>query len=59
MEYSLVAYSELTGNIIFQSEMYADTKENMRHLNKLYDDFETAANISCKFREHGDSHANE
>tara|TARA_R110002072_G_scaffold60809_2_gene153880 strand:+ start:30 stop:206 length:177 start_codon:yes stop_codon:yes gene_type:complete len=56
MEYSLVAYNELTGNIIFQGEPLRDTKENMRHLNKLYDDFETAANISCKFIEHGDSH---
>ena len=54
MEYSLVAYNELTGNNIFQSEIYADTKENMRHLNKLYEDFETTANISCKFREHGE-----
>jgi len=55
MNYSIVAYNELTGNNIFQSEIYADTKENMRHLNKLYEDFETAANISCKFREHGET----
>lgn len=54
MEYSLVAYNELTGNIIFQSEIYSDTKENMRHLNKLYYDFETASNISCKFKEHSE-----
>jgi len=55
MNYSIVAYNELTGNNIFQSEIYADTKENMRHLNKLYEDFETATNISCKFREHGET----
>ena len=56
MNYSVVAYNELTGNIIFQSEIYADTKENMRHLNKLYEDFfETTANVSCKFREHGET----
>jgi len=54
MEYSLVAYNELTGNIIYQGEPLKDTKANMRFLNKLYDDYETTANVRCKFKEHAD-----
>lgn len=54
MNYSLVAYNALTSNIIFKSNIYSDTKENMKHLHKLYDDFEASENIFCKFKEHGE-----
>tara|TARA_B110000444_G_C18536902_1_gene453864 strand:- start:260 stop:430 length:171 start_codon:yes stop_codon:yes gene_type:complete len=53
MKYSLIAYNALTSNVIFKSEIYSDTKENMKHLNKLYDDFETSDNVFCRFKKHG------
>jgi len=53
MKYSLVVYNELTGNTIFQSEVYKDTKSNMDFLSRLYDDYIQDTHKVCKFREHG------
>jgi len=55
MKYSLTVYNELTGNTIFQSEIYNDTKLNMDYLSRLYDDYDQDTDKVVKFREHGKS----
>jgi len=54
MEYSLIVYSSRSNDVIFESGLWKDTKENMRHLGQLYDDFENDGFI-CRWREHMES----
>tara|TARA_R100000544_G_C2218203_1_gene55841 strand:+ start:197 stop:370 length:174 start_codon:yes stop_codon:yes gene_type:complete len=53
MNYSLIVVNELTNSIVFHSSIYEDTKDNMKHLEKLYDDYQNTGFFICKFIEHG------